>query len=122
MSANEKQSSTGKDMIALKLNVHADDGFDYHIFDNVSPEFMAYKLRHFAVAVGLEKKYEAGTITADDCHGREGYCDVIQKNDKQYGPKNAIKDYFQGKEKEVKAAKAPAPVLPAREEDDDVPF
>jgi hypothetical protein len=120
MSAADKQSTklrddgSPKEMIALKLNVHGDDG-DYHVYDYISPDFMAHKLRHFAVAIGLEAKYQTGDFCAADCLDRQGWCNLIIKEDSQYGPKNAVKDYCLGKTPE-KEQPATTP------EEDDVPF
>jgi hypothetical protein len=118
-SKKTRADGSPKEMIALKLNVHGDDGFDYHIYDYISGDFMAHKLRHFAYAVGLGAKYETGTLEAHDCIDRQGWCDVGIKDDKEYGPKNTIKDYMEnkGKAKVEPAAPANPPV-----EEDDVPF
>ncbi len=122
LQAADQTSTTGKEMIALKLNVHAEDG-DYHLYDYISPYFMPFKLRHFAVSVGLESKYNAGSLCAADCENREGWCDVAQKDDKQYGPKNVIKDYTVGAKVSAPAPSAkPAPTTAPPAEDDDVPF
>jgi hypothetical protein len=120
LEASEGTSKSGKSMIKFKLNVHADDG-DYHIYDYISPEFMAFKFRHFFHAVGLGKKYDAGDVDCSQIVQREGFCSVIQQPGKGgYGPKNAIKDYIVGKQSAA-PAQAPSPSA-APTTEDDVPF
>lgn len=121
-STKRREDGSPKEMIALKLDVHSDDGFDYHVYDYISADFMAHKLRHFAVSVGLTNKYESGNMGASDCDGREGWCEIVVQDDKQYGPKNSVKDYWQNKH----SKEAPAPAGKASTvlvaEEDDVPF
>jgi hypothetical protein len=124
MAAKDETSRTGKQMISLKLNVHGDEGRSYHVYDYISPDFMPFKLRHFAVAVGLEKQYESGGMDAHHCLERQGWCDVAVKEDREYGPKNVIKDYTKGKNLDEVMEQPPAVGVKAEAAnvEDDVPF
>lgn len=124
--------NSGKTMIKLKLNIHGDDGGDYHVYDYVADWFMGFKLRHLAYAVGIGPHYEAGTIDAsgNSMNGLTGYCNVgIQKAKDGFPAKNTIQDYQPQKAKEVPEASdvpptpAATPTAPAASHpDDDVPF
>ncbi len=133
LNAADKQSAdkrrpdgSPKEMIALKLDVHADDGSSYHVYDYISGDFMEHKLRHFAVATNLLAKYEAGSLAASDCEGKTGWCNLDVQDNKQYGPKNTVKDYCAGKESAASAPAASpvgrADIAAAQVEEDDVPF
>lgn len=118
--AEDKTSSNGNDMIALKLHVLDGAGNARIVFDYLV-EAMAFKLRHAAYACGLGDEYESGTLSAASFRGCAGECDIsIQKAKGAYGPKNAVADYVL-KEATVQAAsKAQAPI--AADLDDEIPF
>ncbi len=127
MEASETVSKkSGKPMIKLKLNVHGDDGFDYHVYDYIADWFMAHKFRHFFFAVNRGQDYETGNVRAESYVDCEGYCDVgIGKAKDGFPAKETIRDYNVEKAAVVvkaapAAAKSDAPT-PAPEEDD-VPF
>jgi len=118
--AEDKQAqSSGADMIKLTLKID-----DKIVFDNLL-ESMAYKLIHFCNAADLLHKYDAGTLTASDCDGKEGFCKIItDAKDPAYAPKNVIKDYCK-KDLTRKGLGAPRNVeLPnhAPEFNDNIPF
>lgn len=126
---SKSKKNEGKPMIKLKLNVHGDDGFDYHVYDYIADWFMAFKFRHFFVATGLQAEYESGQVDASDnaFAGRTGWADVgIQKAKNEFPAKNVIRDFKPQEEKpeaekpEPKAAAKPAPKTAT--EEDDVPF
>ena len=107
--AVEETSKKGNDMIHLKLSVWDADGNERWI-DDYLLEVMAFKLRHFAYAVGLDGLYESGSLTAGDCTGKSGKCSVfIDKGDGNFRDKNAIKDYVVPDEQPA----APSPRPPA---------
>lgn len=116
LEATDTESKSGKPMTKLKLNVHATDG-DYHCYDYISPEFMAFKHRHFWCAIGREDLYMSGDVDANMAKGAQGWCEVGVKKDPGYGLKNVISDYLVESDK----AKATEPE-PERTDDDDVPF
>lgn len=83
---------TGDPMIAVELTVFSDRG-DRKIKDWLM-EKMAWKLKHFALSVGLGQAYESGTLDAATLVGRSGK--VILKKGKPNGdfaPRNEVKDY-----------------------------
>lgn len=118
---SKSAKNAGKEMLKLKLNVHSDDGNDYHIYDYVAPWFMAHKFRHFFYAVNRGQVYESGNIAnVASLVGLEGWCDVgIQAAKGQYGPKNIIADYVV---QSATTASAPTASIPKPDEEDDVPF
>jgi hypothetical protein len=101
MTAEDKVSKTGNEMIELKLNVFSDNQ-EAHVFDYLL-EKMAFKLRHFAEATGLISDYEVGSLDALACMGKVAYVKIgIDKGNGSFPPKNVVLDY-------VKAEVAGAP-------------
>lgn len=95
--AEEGQSKAGNDMISLTLHVYNSEGGYHRVLDwLVSTDGGAYKVRHFAYAVGLGTQYERGELCAEDLEGVTGRCKiVIQKSkDPQYQDKNSVADYL----------------------------
>lgn len=95
ISASDKMSKTGNEMIELKIKIWDINNQERIIFDYLL-EAMSFKLRHFAEATGLLQKYESGMLLAKDCLGKSGKVEIIIQKDKngQYGDKNAVKDYI----------------------------
>jgi hypothetical protein len=122
MSAEPARSKSGSDMIKLKLNVHADDGFDYHVYDYISPAWMEHKFRHFWYAIGLGNVYESGNGSTELLQGREGWCDVGRDKGKDgFAPKETVVDYLP--QNSAKIERPPAPKSDtATADNDDVPF
>lgn len=107
LEAEEKQSKAGNDMIALKIGI-LHNGSMNGVFDYlVSGEKTAYKVRHFADAVGMLAEYEKGQLNAADLVGLTGECQiVIQPAKDGYDAKNSVKDYVKrGGAQPAKAAK-----------------
>lgn len=125
---SKSEKNKGKPMIKLKLNVHADDGFDYHVYDYIADWFMAHKFRHFFFAIGQGRQYEAGKIDASKnaFAGKTGWADIgVQKAKGDFPAKNIIRDYKpQGEDSKAStvAKDKPAPALNGCDPDDDVPF
>lgn len=120
LEASAATSKKGKDMFKLKLNVHADDGFDYHVYDYISPFFMAFRFRHFFFSVGRGADYEAGTIDPAKLVGKQGYSEMGRE---EYNgkPKAIVSDYIVDGAEPSKAKVAPDGAVAAAEPDD-VPF
>lgn len=121
--SEDKQSQSGNDMIAVQLKVFGPNG-ERTVRDWLM-EKMAYKLRHFCAATGILPKYEAGTLTAEDCLGRSGKVKIVIKDDAQYGPQNSVKDYAVAEAaKESPHVQAPSQRIPAPASagDQEVPF
>lgn len=99
ISASDKMSKTGNEMIELKIKIWDINNQERIIFDYLL-EAMSFKLRHFAEATGLLQKYESGMLLAKDCLGKSGKVEIIIQKDKngQYGDKNAVKDYISSNE------------------------
>lgn len=115
MAASEEVSKKGNFMYKLKLNVHGSDGFDYHIYDYLSPNFSPVKFRHFFFAIGEGATYDAGTVHTEDLVGCEGFCEVgIEPARGGYKAKAKINDYLLPDAK-IERPKADGP-------EDDVPF
>lgn len=92
-SAVDKTSKSGNEMIEIKLKVFADDG-SHRIVTDYLMEAMAHKLFHFAEATGNMEKYEAGTLSSDDCEGKELFVKIgIDPANGNYVAKNVVKDY-----------------------------
>lgn len=130
MTAEDKKSKKGSDMIALKLCVFSRDG-DRHVYDYLVPQ-MAFKLRHFCESTGLLAKYDRGEVAAEDCLRKNGICRIeIEPAKNGYPAKNTVADYVV-KQRDIQRPEpakpmAPVPVpapasQPARTPDDDVPF
>ena len=93
VSAEEKMSKAGNEMIALRLKVWDKDGKEHYIYDYLL-EALAYKLKHFAECTGLLPAIESGSLSADDCEGKCGSVLIkIDKGDATYAEKNSVKDY-----------------------------
>ena len=138
MTAEDRISKTGNEMIELKLNVFGDNQ-EAHVFDYLL-EKMAFKLRHFAEATGLVADYERGALEALACINKMGYCKLgIDKGNGSFPPKNTVLDYLKpetsaapsGKNGLLEALKPDAPkptsrLAPAaagdKPFDDDIPF
>jgi len=92
MSAEDTKSTAGNEMIKVKLAVYPPDGGKpSHVYDNLL-EAMAYKLRHFAFAVGLGEEYSSGKLEASECAGRGGLV-TLKVGEYQGKPKNEVEDY-----------------------------
>jgi hypothetical protein len=119
------RSKKGQEMVGVKLNVHGDDGRDYHIYDYISPHFMAHKFRHFFVTIGMVKEYERGEINVRSAEQRSGWVDIgIEPAKNGYAAKNKVMDYFVKEEPSEETAPPPAPIQAngKPEDSDDVPF
>lgn len=117
MTAVEKQSKAGNDMIELLVKVYDTEGRSRLINDwLVESEGMAYKTRHFAEAVGLLSQYEKGELHSADLPGKTGRCQVGIKKEDGYPDKNRIQDYLTG------AATPLIASVPEPELDDEIPF
>jgi len=112
MSAIEGVSKKGNPMMTVKMRVFRPNGGEAHIFDYLL-ETVAYKLRHFAFAIGLGSQYEAGALDAEDCVRRSCVVVVgIDDKNKDFPPKNVIKDYVVEEEEKASSEQAPARSIP----------
>ncbi len=116
-----RSKSSGAEMLALQVDVYNIDGHKTRIFDYLlDGERSAYKLRHFAEAIGMLEAYATGELKDYQCVGRTGTCKVNIQKDKtgDYPDKNTITDYV------VRGAAAkPAPVRrDETTEESEIPF
>jgi hypothetical protein len=115
MHAEEKTSKAGNEMIALKLRVFNPLGGEKHVYDYLL-ESNSIKMFDFCESVGLTDKYEAGTLSADDCIERAARVKIAtDSKNKDYAPKNVVKAYA------AVQAVGPSPAA-AAPDDDDIPF
>jgi Protein of unknown function (DUF669) len=131
VTASDKVSRSGNEMIELKLRVWDQRGRERLIFDYLLPQ-MAKKLKHFAVAAGLADKYEMGTISSEDCVGKQMSVEISIQAGKQkpdgsgdYPPKNSVKDYSASSSSGVDVkprAAEPVSELNPPFDDSDIPF
>jgi len=93
--AREKRSATGNDMLNLKLGLKIGDREVTQWSSLILIPKMFWKFEHFCKAVGLTDKMEAGRVMAQDCLGREGEVEIVQKTDNLTGElSNEVKDYI----------------------------
>lgn len=97
--AKEGLSKKGHEMITLKLCVYDSNGREHIVFDYLL-DAMPHKMRHFADAMEIIDAYSFGNISASDCEGKSGKCEIIiQKGQMKpdgsgfYADKNSVKDY-----------------------------
>jgi hypothetical protein len=118
MSAEDAVSKkSGNEMIKLKLRVFRPAGGEKHVYDYLI-ESAPTHLFEFCEATGLEAKYHAGTLKAEDCELKAAKVKIgIDDKNEAYAPKNVAKNYAHPKSltKETSSA-APAP------DDDEIPF
>lgn len=123
--ASEETSKAGNDMLKLVATVYNGAGQQTLVFDYlVDTERTAYKIRHFAAAVGLLPAYERGQLTAPDCVGRAGRCKLAIVKDKngQYPDRNGIADYLAPAGGAAPSRTAAMAGAPSRDLDDEIPF
>jgi hypothetical protein len=118
-----KSKSSGADMITLKLRLFV-GAEDTYLVDDYLIDSVAYKLFHFCAYTGLSHKYEAGSLTAEDCVGKTGFLKLgIQKGKKKddgtYWPdRNTVKDYVRNEGLKPQRIAAPSTTPP----DEDAPY
>jgi hypothetical protein len=98
INAEEKPSKSkpGNTYIALILQVWDEEGRERLIYTNLA---LIKLLKHFCDIAGLQDKYEAGEVLADDCLNKGGRVVLgiekskINPNGGDYPAKNIVKDY-----------------------------
>lgn len=121
--ASEEVSTKGNDMVKLTLHIEGEEGRRHTVFDYlVGSDASMFKVRGFAVCVGLLPQYEMGEMSAESMIGRTGRCQIgIDDKNKAYAPKNVVRMYHKpvnGTAAAPVAAKGSAPAMV----DDDIPF
>jgi len=117
LTAEEAVDKNDAPFFKLKVKIFNDEGKSTNVFENVSPNWMEYKLRHLAEAAGLLVEYERGEIEAYQLEGKTGRCKVNISKDKGdgYAVKNQITDYIVKGASNTNAPKA-------KVDDSDIPF
>lgn len=141
--SDTKSKKSGDPMIALELTFYDNDGSRFSVKDwlvhSSGPKgrWAEKKFYEFALSVGLQAKYAAGQMTAEDCLGRGGYAFINtqkgqEKTNKVTGAgtgeffpdRNGVKYYTTKPDKKPEPA-TPSPAKPAAKPeplDEDVPF
>jgi len=96
ISATNKISKSGKDMIELVLGLY--DGKENpvaRIYDYLLEDFQ-WKIRHFCESVGLAKNYENGILDINYLVDLTGKAHIKIEKDKNgiYRDRNAVSDYI----------------------------
>lgn len=115
MSAINKQSKSGNDMIEMQMAVYVGD-MEYGVTDwLVDIPSMQYKIRHFCESAGFD--YEKGELDPAQVQGCNVRVKIVTSDDEKYGKQSKVKDYLpRPTTVAVKAAPAAAQV------DADIPF
>ena len=92
--ATDEVSKSQNEMIKLMLVVWDNDGESTAVFDYLL-DAMPVKLRHFCVAAGIEKAYDAGELTADLCQEQNVRVKLkIEEGNGEWPRSNKVVDYL----------------------------
>lgn len=92
VSAVEKMSKSNNEMIELTLTIFS--GVGERTMKDWLLDKLAWKVKHFAYAVGVEAAYEAGGLDASTLVGRSGKVVIKQgKANGDFSARNEVKDY-----------------------------
>lgn len=124
-SAEEAVSSTGNDMIKLKIVVEDENGASGTVFDHlVSTPKTQWKIKQFLCGIGQEDHYKRGELLASFCDGAVGKCRIKKKADSKWfeiaeyiNPENQEQD-----DKGEKEAKKTQGNSFGNDPDNDLPF
>ena len=128
MTAENKTSKAGNDMIAVKLRVWHGER-EAHVYDYLMAT-MGFKLLHFCEASGLTDRYASGGLDASDCQRKTGRAVIgLEPASGNYSAKNVVRDYVGHRETKVVKVGASAPPAPTNraavakpKKADDVPY
>lgn len=136
-----KSKTSGADMIAIQLRIFGPDNSEPVLKDYLLESYMR-KILNFSKVTGLSANYQAGSLCAADCAGKQGYAKIgIEKgNEKKtaagvstgefYPDKNTVKDYVVQPSAPPRAGPtdaqlsntAPVTTAAGAEGKDDIPF
>jgi hypothetical protein len=112
---------SGDPMIAVEMTVFSERG-DRKIKDWLM-EKMAWKLKHFAAAVGLAQAYESGALDAQTLVGRSGKVKLKKgEANGDFAARNEVKDYCVPGDAPATTPAANAAPKPAAPGTDEPPF
>lgn len=92
LNAEDAVSKKGNPMIKLTLKIYDKNGNGRQMYDYLL-EALAFKLKHFCEATGLDDKYKAGKLEASDCLAKSGKVMIDVESSDAYPPRNSVKDY-----------------------------
>lgn len=99
---NSMQDKSGIDIAKLKLLVQGHHGEEKIICTHVHGDgTFAYKLRNFAITIGMIEEYENGTFKIEDTVGKSGNAQIVIKkggikkngSGEMWPDRNDIKDF-----------------------------
>lgn len=94
LDAREKRSSSGTDMLNLKLRVQVNNRNVLYWDTLFLMPKMFFKIEHFCQTTGLTSKLDEGRLMAQDCLGKQGQIHIVRKIDNRTGEViNQTKDY-----------------------------
>ncbi|MEE2908280.1 MAG: DUF669 domain-containing protein [Planctomycetota bacterium] len=124
--AEERTSQKGNEMIALTLQAQHPEGYPVRIWDYlVSVAAATFKIEQFCNAAGLQQKFKAGRLLADDCIGKKIQAKIeIESGRENYSDRNSIREYVAtgsaataGIATQPAATQAPKPIA-----EEEIPF
>jgi len=125
--AEERTSQKGNQMIALTLQARHPDGYDARVWDYlVSTPAAVFKIRMFCDAAGLQKQFDSGRLTAEDCVGATSRAKIVVEDGRDgYSDRNSVAEYMAGPSRpagiQTQPQAADEPPVPHIEEDQ-IPF
>lgn len=91
----EKTSSSGNDMMVLKMDVFVNDKPVKFWATLMFIPKMFWLVEHFLKAVGMEEKIEEGNLMAQDCDNAEGWLLIDHRINKESGViEEYVKDFL----------------------------
>jgi hypothetical protein len=120
--AIDKISSNGNEMISMMLKIFLSNEKTFSIWDNlVVHENMLFKIRHFCNTTEQLDVYQKGILSANDCIGKFGYCEIGCATDKRSNQeRNIVIDYIKTEVNNLQNM-----TIPSKQkdfEDDEIPF
>ena len=120
--SGDKSKNPGTPYIKLTIRIFNKDGGERMINGILHPA-MEWQLRSFCYETGLGDKYEAGTLEAADCEGRNGWLQLkVEEAKGDFPAKNAVKDWGKKATKKDKVSAIAAQAEPLDPDNDDIPF
>jgi len=102
LEVEERDDSKGRPFFMLKLGVY-NDNQETHVYDNVSDNWMAFKLKHLYESAGKLAVYESGNLDPSDMLHWQLTVVLMSEGSREYTskdgekktapPKNVVKDY-----------------------------
>jgi hypothetical protein len=125
ITAEEKVSKSGNDMIALELKVYDAEGRTRFVRDWLLEAFLR-KLMAFCKETNLRGAYEAGTLKAGDLVGKSGKVELAIEEKGDFPAKNTVKTYGSKASGTKSSDPLPAKFKPSAPQaevmEDDIPF